>query len=116
MDFALFYLPQRALYRLGGFFHHWYLDGSRVIGHRFIMILENLDQTFAVKVTLEHFFEPLYKDYSAIGRIMGVVFRSLRVLIGLTIYLMVAAVSLAFYLVWLVLPILLISYAFLSIR
>ncbi len=116
MDFALFYLPQRALYRIAGFFHHWYRDGSRAIGRRFMAVLENLDQTFAVKVTLQHFFEPLYKDYSIIGRILGVIFRSLRALIGAGVYLAVAFVFLVFYAAWLVLPAGLIAYALLAIR
>ena len=71
MDFAPIYLAQRFFYRIGEFFHHWYVDGSRAIGRKFMLALSIADQSFAIKVTLHHFFEPLYKDYSVIGRILG---------------------------------------------
>ena len=50
------------------------------------------DQSFAVAITLRHFFEPLYKDYSVIGRIFGIVFRTFRVVIGGVLYLFIALV------------------------
>ena len=108
MDFALTYLPRRAVERLWDFFHHWYIDGSRYLLHSFFSLLESLDQTFAVRVTLEHFFEPLYKDYSIVGRILGPIFRSVRVTIGSVVYLFLAAIFFCTYLVWLAIPIVLI--------
>lgn len=104
MNFSLVYLVNRFFYRLFDFFHHWYVDGSRMFGRKFIGALTSLDKTFAVKVTLEHFFEPLYKDYSIIGRIMGVIGRTIRAFIGLVIYLIVSAIAVVLYLVWLVIP------------
>lgn len=110
MDFAPAYLVQRFFYRLVDFFHHWYVDGSRAIGRRFIGTLEAADQAFAVKITLRYFFQPLYKDYTVIGRIMGVVFRTGRIAIGLAVYLLVAVLFLAFYLAWLATPAIIILY------
>ena len=107
MDFAAVYLVQRFFYRIGDFFHHWYVDASLGWGHSFISALEDLDRTFAVGITLRHFFEPLYRDYSVIGRILGVVFRSGRLLIGGAGYAVIALVFAALYLVWVaVLPVL----------
>ncbi len=115
MDFALIYLPWQALYRVGQFFHHWYRDGSRYFVNHFISVLENLDHTFAVRVTLEHFFEPLYKDYSVIGRILGIVFRTVRILIGAAVYVLCAFIFLVFYIAWLALPPGLIAYVLLNV-
>ncbi len=114
MDFALVYLVGRFFFRLTDFFHHWYVDASRRFAYAFTALLEYLDRTFAVKITLKHFFQPLYKDYSVIGRVLGVIFRSVRIIIGVGVYLFWAAIFAAAYLVWiLVLPIL-IFYAFRS--
>ena len=110
MDFAPVYLIQRLFYRVGDFFHHWYVDGSRTIGNKFIVTLEAADQSFAVKITLRHFFEPLYKDYSVIGRILGVVFRTGRVLVGGVFYLLIALVFAVVYLAWLLVPVVLLWY------
>jgi len=110
MDFALFYVVQRFFYRMFDFFHHWYVDGSRVIGHEFINTLESADETLALRITLRHFFEPLYKDYSVIGRILGVVFRTGRVIIGVFVYLFISVLFAAAYLVWIAIPALILFY------
>jgi hypothetical protein len=103
-DFALGYLFYRFFYRIFDFFRHWYVGGSRMIAHAFISTLEHIDQSFAVKITIEHFFEPLYKDYSAIGRILGFIFRSARVVIGVVIYAAIAAWFAGVYLIWIAIP------------
>jgi hypothetical protein len=115
MDFAPIYLLQRFFYRIGDFFHHWYIDGSRVFGDRFMLTLTAADQSFAVAITLRHFFEPLYKDYSIIGRILGIIFRTGRVLIGAVVYLFIAAVFAVVYVVWLLIPVVALWYAIVGI-
>ena len=105
MNFVLVYLPVRFLYRLVNFFHHWYIDGSRALAHAYILQLEKMDQTWALYVTLRHFFEPLYGDYSIIGRILGVIFRTGRILIAGIIYLAVSILFGIIYLAWAGLPV-----------
>ncbi len=111
MDFALVYIVNRFLYRVADFFHHWYFHASRVLARAFISFLERLDRTFAIKITLQHFFEPLYKDYTFLGRILGMVFRSGRILIGGAVYLFIAVVFFIVYVMWLLVPLVLIIYA-----
>ncbi len=72
--------------------------------HVFISFLERLDRTLAVKVTMRHFFEPLYKDYTILGRILGVIFRSGRVVVGGMVYLFFGIIFLAICLIWLLIP------------
>lgn len=112
MNVAAVYLVHRFFYRLTDFFHHWYIHGSRRTLHLWVSQLERLDRTFAVRVTLRHFFEPLYQDYSIMGRILGVIFRTLRILLGFLIYAIVSTVFVIFYLIWLVIPLALIAYLF----
>lgn len=112
MNFALGYVIQRFFFRLGDFFHHWYVDGSRWILYRFMQTVSRLDRTFAVRITLAHFFEPLYKDFTVIGRILGVIFRSVRVVIGGFVYLLIALLFLAILVAWLAVPPVIVLYAF----
>lgn len=98
------YLIQRFFYRLFDFFHHWYVDGSRNFFHYFISSLERLDRNFAIRVTLKYFFQPLYKDYSIVGRILGVVFRSGRIIAAFLTYLVFSFLFLVVYLIWLLIP------------
>ncbi len=104
MNFSPAYILGRFLWRIKDFFHHWYADATRYLFNRFISYLENLDRTFAFRMTIKHFFEPLYKDYTIMGRILGPIFRLGRSLVGLVVYIFVGALFLVFYLLWLLLP------------
>ena len=116
MSFSLVYLLSRAIYRISDFFHHWYVDGSRVFIHSFISKLENLDKGFALQVTIKHFFEPLYKDYSIVGRILGIIFRTGRIIMGGVTYLFFSIIFAVLYLAWLLFPAAIIVYALLHIQ
>lgn len=105
------YLIQRFLFRIGGFFHHWYIDGSRAIGNQYMLTLTAVDQAFAIRITLRHFFEPLYKDYSIIGRILGVIFRTGRILIGGAVYVLVTLAFAIVYIIWIGIPVAILSVA-----
>jgi hypothetical protein len=94
----------RVFFRISDLFHHWYIDGSRAILHRFVSTFETLDQTLAFRITLRYFWKPLYGDYSIVGHIFGFFFRSGRLLIGAVVYLALAAAMLALYAAWLALP------------
>lgn len=76
-----------------------------------MVTLTKADQSFAVAITLRHFFEPLYKDYSIVGRILGIFFRSVRVLIGGACYLLLALGFAVVYLIWLAIPAIILFYA-----
>lgn len=104
MDFALVYLLRRAVYRFGNFFHHWYVHGTRNLLHCFISVLEKVDRAVAIRVTIRYFFQPLYKDYTVLGSILGIFFRSGRISIGLLAYALLAAAFLLVYLGWILLP------------
>jgi hypothetical protein len=111
-DFAVSYLVYRFFYRIGDFFRHWYVNGTLAVAGLFMKTLERADRSFAVKVTLQHFFEPLYKDYSIIGRILGVLFRSLRVAIGAVAYAALTVVFMVIYLAWIAVPPALLFFSF----
>jgi hypothetical protein len=110
MDFAIVYLARRLLYRFLDFFHHWYVDGSRAIGRRFMATMTSVDSSLAVAITIRHFFEPLYKDYSIIGRILGIVFRTFRVLIGGVFYIIIALCFAIIYVIWIAVPAVILFY------
>lgn len=111
MQFSGAYLAQRFLYRILDFFHHWYIDGSRAFGRRFMAMIASADRSIALRVTVRHFFEPLYKDYSFVGRILGVIFRTFRIAIGLVVYCFFAVIFLIAYAIWLIIPLLTLYYA-----
>lgn len=109
--FAPVYIIYRALERILDFCHHWYVDGSKYFLNGFMNYLEERDKSFALRVTVKHFFEPLYKDYTVIGRILGVIFRSIRVALALGFYAISGIIFLAAYLAWVATPLFLLIYA-----
>ncbi len=104
MSYAIVYLATRFVFRVVDFFHHWYIDASAWFLHKHLSLLEQLDQTFAVRVTMRHFKEPLYGDYSFVGRLLGFVFRSGRIAVGWGLYAVVSFFFLLTYVLWLLIP------------
>jgi len=103
-SFALGYLAQRFVYRIGDFLRHWYVKSVHLYGGWIIDRFQEIDYTLAWRITAKNFFQPLYKDYSVIGYILGFFFRTGRILIASAIYLVLFTAALAVYIFWLLLP------------
>lgn len=104
MDFALTYLLGRFFFRIADFLRHWYGEAVSGFNLRAVNFFERLDRVFAVKVTIRYFARPLYGDYTPVGRILGIIFRAGRVLIGISVYVLIGAAIFAFYVVWFLVP------------
>jgi hypothetical protein len=107
---AASYLVERAVFRIGAFFRHWYVDGSASFWRTFSRGANNIEQTLAVRVTAHMLFRPLFGDYSVVGRIIGPFFRLGRLIVGAVAYAVLFIALLIVYICWLVLPALLIWY------
>ena len=112
MDFAPAYILKRGLFRIREFLHHYYIDGTRFLFYRFTNLLEKLDLSIAFTITWKNFFVPLYRDYTIVGRVMGIIFRSIRLLVGGLIYLFLGVLFLLIVLGWLLVPIILTAATF----
>lgn len=91
--------------RIVEFGRHWYIDGSFWFLHSLQGGYKNLEQTLALRATIYHIREPLYGDYTWSGRIIGFVFRVLRILLALVLYFLLVLISAISYAAWLTLPI-----------
>lgn len=98
------YLLHGLLYRAADFFRRWYIKSFPVYFHIVISILERLDTTFALKITLHHLFAPLYQDRSVLGYILGFIFRSLRILSASFVYVILVVFFILVYIAWLAVP------------
>lgn len=103
------YLGEQFLFRVAEFLRHWYLGSARVYFDFLIDRFHDLDRFLAFKITLEHFFEPLYGDYSIVGRLIGLPLRLFRLLVGAVVYLVLGAVAIALYAAWWLLPVYLVA-------
>lgn len=114
MNFFATYLVGRLFFRIKEFIDHWYRGGFRAVMHYVLTFLEAMDETIALRVTLQHFFRPLYGDYTPMGRVLGFVFRAGRILLGIFIYPIVISGAFIIYVTWALIPIYLLSDIFVS--
>ncbi|KKT86168.1 MAG: hypothetical protein UX26_C0023G0007 [Parcubacteria group bacterium GW2011_GWC1_45_9] len=67
--------------------------------------LGTLDKNFAVLINARLWLQPLYGDYSPVGRILGPILRSLRIFSGVAVYSLILLLAFFLWLGWiLVLP------------
>lgn len=98
---AFAYLISQLRERILIFLERWYREASIHYWNWVIEEFRQLDRTFALKINLRLLFQPLYGDYTLVGRILGPFFRFFRILFGLGIYLVFFSLALIFWFIWL---------------
>ncbi|TSC96122.1 MAG: Uncharacterized protein Athens071426_496 [Parcubacteria group bacterium Athens0714_26] len=105
MNVSVVYLFSRFLHRIIDFTRHWYVDGLLNFMDWTYGLLERFDRFFAFKINVKKWTEPIYQDYSFIGRILGIIFRTVRIFMALIFYaIFILAVAVVF-LAWSAVPI-----------
>lgn len=100
MNFAPAYILERFFYRLYRFLYHWYVKSAKIYSDFVLNVLGRIDYYLAWRITLRYLFQPLYKDYSLLGYVLGFGFRIMRLLGAGIFYLSFFAVVFLLYLVW----------------
>lgn len=104
MNSALVYLVERFFWRIWDFLNHWYRQSFRVYGNTLLNFLNRVDYYLAWKITWRYLFQPLYKDYTILGYILGFVFRSGRLVLSSAIYFLIFLFAAALFVFWLIIP------------
>lgn len=102
---ALVYLIRRFFFRIVEFLRHWYVKSFKIYSNFVFDQLQKMDRTLAWRVNVRYLFQPLYKDYSIIGYVLGFILRISRLLGISAIYLVIFLFVIAVYVVWLMIPI-----------
>ena len=87
------------------FFNRWYRLGSIKFWVKVFDWLEALDHTWAIRINVRLWLQPLYGDYTAVGRIVGPIFRTARIIIAAILYLVILTGALAVWLIWISIPV-----------
>lgn len=98
---AFIYLGERFLYRILEFLRHWYVKSGKIYSNFVLNKLTQIDEVLALRITWNHLLEPLFKDYSIIGRALGFIFRIIRLVVASVIYVVIFAIVIFGYLLWL---------------
>ncbi len=91
------------------FVYNWYIGGFLFFYRHMTNVLERFDRTWAFQITLKNLFQPMYQDQTIVGRILGFIFRSFRIVIAGTIYAFVILVGISLYVMWAAIPLYIIS-------
>lgn len=105
---VLVYLIRRFFYRIYDFLRHWYVKSAKIYSNFVLDRLAKIDRVLAWRINLQYLFQPLYKDYTIIGYGMGFLLRLLRLIGTGFVYLVIFAIAILIYLVWLLIPILIV--------
>lgn len=98
------YIARRVWYRAVEFLRHWYVASFHAYFSHVFGAMRRIDYTLAFRVTARYFWQPLYRDYSPVGRILGVFFRSVRLAAAGAAYALIFGVAVLGYAAWLLLP------------
>lgn len=105
MNFSFIYLLNRAGYRIIEFLRHWFVDSFFKMGYWTVALLEGFDRFFALKITFRKWLTPLYQDYSAMGYVLGFIFRTVRIFFSSFFYAAVILILSALFLAWTLVPV-----------
>lgn len=106
--YAITYLGERFWYRVFEFLRNWYVKSAKTYANYIVNKLEEIDRHIAWKITLRHLFDPLFGDYTFIGRVISFPIRLIRLIMGGIFYVIFICVAASIFVVWSLIPIYLI--------
>ncbi|MBI2022130.1 ATP-dependent Clp protease ATP-binding subunit [Candidatus Daviesbacteria bacterium] len=89
----------------------WYPDALNLFIRSWVNLLNVLEEDLAVGLMIKLIFVPLFHDSTFIGRVLSLIFRSIRILAGLVAFAFATVIVLLIGLTWFLLP----GLAFLSL-
>lgn len=97
-------LPVRITKGIIKFFHFWYAQSSKDFWNKEIAFLKQIEKDLGVLINLKLIFQPIFGDYSYMGRVIGPILRLGRVLVGFVIMVTSIFAVITIYLIWIILP------------
>lgn len=97
-------LPINFIKGIISFFSFWYITSSKAFWNKEILFIKGIERDMGVFINLKLLFQPIFGDYSYMGRVIGPIFRMSRVLIGFIIMAISIVAVAAMYLIWIILP------------
>lgn len=83
----------------------WYSVGLVNAFYRWLDTMRQANQELALTIWLKNIFVPMYADYSWQGRLVSFFMRLAQIIGRFVIFLLWLAVSLLFFILWLILPV-----------
>ncbi len=98
------YILTTLLGKIGRFFVHWYVNGTRVFWHSVLDFFAELERMLSLRITLANWYRPLYGDYTRFGMVIGIPIRLGRVFLSAALYAFLFACFAVVYGLYLAIP------------
>ena len=108
-------LPVNFIKGIINFFSFWYITSSKVFWSKEIIFIKGIERDMGVLINLKLMFQPIFGDYSYLGRVIGPIFRLGRVFAGFFIVAVSVIAAMIIYLIWIILPPLTLLMVFLNL-
>lgn len=101
--FVVFYLIKSIFQVFSSFLIHWYAGGFRAVIFALGSSLRAIDRTVLLRETAANFF--LFRpEESAVHYAAAITKKTLRIVLALTLYFIVAATFFSIYIIWAAIP------------
>jgi hypothetical protein len=97
-------LPIRFFKGIYDFLYFWYVKSSKDFWHRELVFIKDVERDIGLLINLKLLTQPIFGDYSYMGRIIGPIFRLGRVIFGFFLVLISLFAIIVSYVIWLLLP------------
>ena len=97
-------LPVNFARGIINFFYFWYVRSSKDFWNREVSFVREIERDIGVMINLKLITQPIFGDYSYMGRLIGPIFRLGRVLVGTMIVATSIFIVILIYLTWIILP------------
>jgi hypothetical protein len=68
-------LPVNFIKGIIDFFSFWYITSSKAFWNKEISFIRGIERDMGVLINLKLMFQPIFGDYSYMGRVIGPIFR-----------------------------------------
>ncbi len=97
-------LPINLVKIITNFFYFWYAQGLKKFLNKEINFLKEVGHDSGVIVHMKHLTDPLFGDYTYLGRAIGFFFRIGFIMIGGVIMIASIFASIFLFVIWIILP------------
>ncbi len=95
--------------------YKWYITDSKSYWNSVIVFLKFMDRDLGLVANIYNWTSPLYGDYSLIGKAIGPIFRTFRIILSGLAYSGIIVIAASFYALWLALPLGILAMIFLNL-
>lgn len=101
-SFAL--LPFHLLKSIYDFLYFWYIRSSKDFLRGEMNAIKGVERDIGILINLKLIFQPIYGDYSILGKLIGPILRLGRVFFGFALVVFLSMIIVVLYVLWLLLP------------